>query len=95
MLDDLIEGPCELAELVAAAHVHARREVPAADPHGDGAELFDRSHQPGSDQQAERERGPDGRDAAQEQPAARAGQRGLIAGDLIAELHRAVNEPWK
>lgn len=27
--------------------------------------------------------------------AARAGQRGLIAGDLIAELHRAVNEPWK
>ena len=27
--------------------------------------------------------------------AARAGQRGLIAGDLIAQLHRAVNEPWK
>ena len=27
--------------------------------------------------------------------AARKGQRGLIAGDLIAELHRAVNEPWK
>ncbi len=27
--------------------------------------------------------------------AARAGERGLIAGDLIAELHRAVNEPWK
>jgi NAD(P)H-hydrate epimerase len=27
--------------------------------------------------------------------AARAGQRGLIAGDLIAELHRLVNEPWK
>jgi len=27
--------------------------------------------------------------------AARAGQRGLIAGDLIAELHRAVNEPWR
>jgi NAD(P)H-hydrate epimerase len=27
--------------------------------------------------------------------AARAGERGLIAGDLIAELHSAVNEPWK
>jgi NAD(P)H-hydrate epimerase len=26
--------------------------------------------------------------------AASAGQRGLIAGDLIAQLHRAVNEPW-
>lgn len=26
--------------------------------------------------------------------AARAGERGLIAGDLIAELHRAVNESW-
>ena len=27
--------------------------------------------------------------------AAHAGERGLIAGDLIAQLHRAVNEPWK
>jgi NAD(P)H-hydrate epimerase len=26
--------------------------------------------------------------------AAAAGVRGLIAGDLIAELHRAVNESW-
>jgi NAD(P)H-hydrate epimerase len=26
--------------------------------------------------------------------AAAAGARGLIAGDLIAELHRAVNESW-
>jgi NAD(P)H-hydrate epimerase len=26
--------------------------------------------------------------------AARAGERGLIAGDLIAKLHRLVNEPW-
>jgi NAD(P)H-hydrate repair Nnr-like enzyme with NAD(P)H-hydrate dehydratase domain len=27
--------------------------------------------------------------------ASRAGERGVIAGDLIAELHGVVNSPWK